>query len=194
MDARILHGNVTPADFARDIIAYFHRGNFRVMQVGEGDKISLQIATRERPSAGGQTALTILFQAVPDGVSVQFGKQAVLGVAASMGWTALSALRNPFTLLGRIDDLAQDIESLQLAEEAWKVIESTAQNMGVSYELSERLKRYVCEYCDTPNAIGATSCVACGAPLGNIQPITCRYCGYILRKNETFCPNCKKAV
>jgi len=118
----------------------------------------------------------------------------VLGVAASMGWTALSALRNPFTLLGRIDDLAQDIESLQLAEEAWKVIESTAQNMGVSYELSERLKRYVCEYCDTPNAIGATSCVACGAPLGNIQPITCRYCGYILRKNETFCPNCKKAV
>jgi len=58
----------------------------------------------------------VLIQKVEDGVSVQAGQQAWLGVAASLGYTALAALRNPFTLLGRLDDLAQDVEYIQLSD------------------------------------------------------------------------------
>ncbi len=47
---------------------------------------------------------------------VELGQQAWLGVAASLGQTAFSVFRNPFSLIGRLDDLAQDIESMQLSE------------------------------------------------------------------------------
>jgi len=105
--------------------------------------------------------------------------------------TALSALRNPFSLLSRIDDVAQDVESLQLAEQVWKVIEQSSRQHSVGYALSERLRRSVCPYCHTANEIAAGRCTACGAPLGDIQPQTCLNCGFVVRMNEAYCPNCK---
>lgn len=189
-DTRIYHGALEPSDIARDIIAHFNRGSYRVQQIGRGDKIAVQIATHQFSQRGGQTALTIAIHKVDDGVSVQVGKQAWLGVAASLGTTALSALRNPLSLLGRIDDLAQDIESLQLDEEVWEIIEQTTRQLGVGKSLSDRLKRYVCPYCNTANPTGESRCIACGAPLGDIQPQTCMNCGFVVRSLERECPNC----
>lgn len=194
MEQRIFHGNISPSDFASDLIAHFNRGNWQVQQVGSGSKISIQIATRERPTAGGQTALIILLQSVEDGVSVKLGKQSLLGIAASMGFTALATAQNPFNLLGRFDDLAQDIENLQLSTEALDVIETTARSIGTGYEISERLKRIVCEYCNSGNPIGQSRCIACGAPLGDVQPDTCKYCGFVIKLDEKTCPNCKKPL
>jgi len=54
-------------------------------------------------------------QNVEDGVSVQIGQQAWLGVAADLGISALNALRNPVSLINRLDGIAQDIENLQLS-------------------------------------------------------------------------------
>jgi hypothetical protein len=189
-ETRIFHGELNPSDIARDIIAQFNRGNFHVQQIGRDPKIAVQIATREFAQSGGQTALTVTLHKVEDGVSVQVGKQAWMGVAASLGMTALSALRNPLTLLGRIDDLAQDIESLQLDEDIWEVIEYSARQHGVGKVLSERLQRYVCPYCTTANKTGESRCIACGAPLGDIQPQTCLNCGFVVRNLERECPNC----
>lgn len=187
---RIYHGEFQPSDIARDIIAHFNRGNFRVQQIGRDPKIAVQIATHQFAQSGGQTALTVTLHKVADGVSVQVGNQAWMGVAASLGLTALSALRNPLSLLGRIDDLAQDIESLQLDEEIWKVIEFASHQHGVGKVLSERLQRYICPYCNTPNETGAGRCIACGAPLGDIQPQTCLNCGFVVSNIERVCPNC----
>ncbi|PKO18368.1 MAG: hypothetical protein CVU39_02720 [Chloroflexi bacterium HGW-Chloroflexi-10] len=192
MEQRTYHGKITPKDFTRELVAHFHRGNMQVQQVGDGEKIVVQIATRSQISSGGQTAIGVSLQKVEDGVMVQIGKQAWLGIAASLGFTAIAALRNPLSLLNRIDDLAQDIESLSLNEEIWGVVEKTAQHLGAGFELSERLKRYVCNYCDTPNPGGESSCIACGAPLGAIQPKTCRFCGYVVNRDEKYCPNCGK--
>lgn len=194
MEQKVYHGAIEPKDFSRSIFAHFHRGNLQVQQIGEGEKIVLQIASRKNVSSGGQTALTISIQKVVDGVMVQMGKQAWLGVAASLGFSALFAIRNPLNLLGRLDDIAQDIENLQLKDEVWDIIEITANNLGAGFDLSERLKKYVCEYCNTPNPVGEPSCIACGAPLGNIQPTTCLSCGYIIKNNETICPNCGKRI
>jgi hypothetical protein len=193
-DTRIYHGNIKPSDLARDLISHFNRGNYRVQQIGRDPKIAIQIATHQFSQSGGQTALTVTIHQVEDGISVQVGKQAWLGVAASLGVTALSALRNPLSLLRRIDDLAQDIESLQLDEDIWEVIEYAARQHGLGKALSDRLRRYRCPYCSTANPPGESNCIACGAPLGDIQPQTCSNCGFVVTSLETVCPNCNQKL
>lgn len=190
MDQRIYHGKITPDDFARSLTAHFNRGNLRVQQIGGGDQIAVQIASRQGAASGGQTALGITLQQVEDGVSVQIGRQAWFGIAASLGMTAIAALRNPFSLIGRVDDLAQDIEYIQLTDEIWRVIDLTARSLNAGHELSERLRRLVCAYCDTANPVGEPSCIACGAPLGSAQPVACPKCGFVVTTEVSRCPNC----
>lgn len=194
MEQRIFHGDFSPDDLAACLLVHFNRGNLIVHKLGSGESVILQIKTRENSPSGGQTALTITFQEVEDGVAVQAGQQAWIGVAASLGFSALAAIQNPFNLLSRIDDIAQDLESLQLIDEAWKVLKANAKVMGSGFELSKRLNRVMCEYCQTANPAGAPSCLACGAPLGNAQPTTCKNCGYVILTSETVCPNCNKSL
>ena len=190
MERRIFHGNIKPHDIAHALMAEFNRGNMHAQVLGNTDKMAVQIATRMGTPSGGHTALTINLQTVEDGIMVELGQQAWLGVAASLGHTALSALRNPFSLLGRLDDLAQDIESMQLNEKTWQVIDRTVATLKASYALSERLARLTCDYCGAANPLGEACCLACGAPLGDVQPTTCPRCGFVVSTAETVCPNC----
>jgi predicted RNA-binding Zn-ribbon protein involved in translation (DUF1610 family) len=194
MEQRIFHGNITPADIARDLMASFNRGNLRAQVVGGGDRMAVQIATSPGAASGGQTALTVSLQKVSEGVLVQIGQQAWLGVAASLGTTVFTALRNPLGLLGRLDDLAQDIENLGLGDSIWQSIEQTARNIHAGHEIAEKLRRLTCAYCGTANPVGEPSCIACGAPLGSVQPDTCRKCGYVVRRGQAVCPNCGQAL
>ena len=175
-------------------MAEFNRGNLYAQVLGDKDRMAVQIATRNGISSGGHTALTINLQTVEDGILVELGQQAWLGVAASLGQTAFSALRNPFSLLGRLDDLAQDIESMQLNEKTWNVIERTVTTLKASYALSEKLARLTCEYCGAANPIGEACCLSCGAPLGDAQPTTCLHCGFVVTAEETICPNCNRKL
>lgn len=190
MERRIFHGDLTPDELSNGLIAQFNRGNLQAQQLGQGNQVIVQIATKPIPSSGGQTALSVVLERVEDGVAVQIGSQSWLGVAASLGLTALSALRNPLNLLGRLDDLAQDIENLQLSDQVWQTIEHIARLRGATFELSARLRRIVCSYCRTANPIGESNCIACGAPLGESQPSTCPQCGFVIKPEETVCPNC----
>jgi hypothetical protein len=194
MDTKIYHGEITPLDFARALVGEFNQGNLRAQQIGRNQEIVVQIGTREMRRSGGDTAMTVTLKKVDDGVAIQVGKQTWMGIAASLGTTALAALRHPFHILGRLDDVAQDIESLQIADRVWEVIEKTAKIEGASFELSDRLKRTVCTYCNTANPVGEPSCVACGAPLGDAQPDTCHHCGFVVHKGESICPHCKKRL
>lgn len=190
MKQRIFHGDMKPADLSRILISHFSRGNYQVRQFGKGDEIVVQVLTVNRPTSGGQTSLNVSIQTVDDGVMVSVGKQSIFGVAASLGVSAISALRNPLSLLGRLDDIAQDIESLQLSDDIWQVIEETSKALGASLELSERLRRLECAYCGTANPVGEPSCLMCGAPLGSSQPTTCKHCGFVISRDEFICPNC----
>src|SRR5512138_1407405 len=190
MDRRIFHGSIQPNDIAHALMAEFNRGNLRAQVLGNQDKMAVQIATRAGAMSGGQTALTISIQKVEDGIMVEVGQQAWLGVAASLGQTAISALRNPFSLLGRLDDLAQDIESMQLSDRVWQIIDRTIATMEASYKLADRLRRVTCDYCQTANPVGEGSCIACGAPLGNAHPTSCRNCGFVVMPTDGICPNC----
>jgi len=194
MDRRIFHGNIKPNDIAHALMAEFNRGNLCAQVVGNKDKMAVQIATRAGAMSGGQTALTINIQTVEDGIMVEVGQQAWLGVAASLGHTAISALRNPFSLLGRLDDLAQDIENMQLNDKIWKIIDRAVVTLGASHALSEKLSRITCEYCGAANPLGEANCLACGAPMGDAHPTTCGNCGYVVTVEEVVCPNCNKKL
>jgi hypothetical protein len=194
MERRFFHGSIDAADLANRLLAEFNRGNLRAQALGEADKTMVQVTTNPGALSGGQTALTVIIQHVEDGLMVELGEQAWLGVAASLGVSALAALRNPFHLLGRLDDIAQDIENLQLSERIWKTVEQSATALGASREFSERLSRVVCEYCWTANPLTESACIACGAPLGKGLPIACGNCGYAVKPNENKCPNCGQLI
>ncbi len=190
MEQRIFHGNLTPKDIAQALMGEFNRGNFRAQAFGNDKNLVIQVTTKDWLRSGGQTAMSVTVKQVVDGVSIEVGKQAWLGVAASLGQTLFSAVRNPWNILSRLDDLAQDVQSIQLNEEINQVIENTARSVNATFELSDRLRRLNCEYCNVANPVGASSCIACGAPLGKVQPRTCNRCGFVLKKNENRCPNC----
>jgi double zinc ribbon protein len=194
MDRQIFHGNIEPDDIARALMAEFNRGNMYAQRVGQLDDMAVQIATRAGALSGGQTALTISIHKVEDGIMIELGRQAWLGLAASLGHTALAALRNPFNLLGRLDDLAQDVENIQLGENVWDVINRTVTACGASYALSERLRKITCDHCGTANPLGEGSCIACGAPLGSVHPTTCQNCGFAVTLEEKICPNCSQKL
>lgn len=194
MEQRIFHGNLSPNDIAQALLAHFNRGNLHAQVIGQSDALHVQIATRPGPASGGQTALTVQIKKVNDGVMVSVGEQAWLGVAADMGQTVIATLMSPWNLLGRLDDIAQNIENMQIVDTVWKIIAKTAQSAGASTQISERLQRLTCEFCDTANAVGVGSCIACGAPLGNIQPRTCPACGFVILRGERTCPSCSKPV
>ncbi|MCX8062518.1 MAG: zinc ribbon domain-containing protein [Anaerolineales bacterium] len=171
----------------------FNRGSLRTQILGSDDHLMVQITTMPNPSAGGHTAIGVRIDVIEDGVAISIGQQEWLGIAASLGKTALLAWKNPLSLLGRLDDLAQDLENIQLVNKIWDTIEDVVKKADASFELSERLRRILCPYCRTANPTGEPHCIACGAPLGAVQPHTCQNCGFVVT-NETICPNCKQPL
>ena len=194
MEQRIFHGEIDPKDFAQALVGEFNRGDLRAQTMGRDKNLVVQITSRESPQSGGQTAMAVILRKVEDGVAVQLGKQDWMGVAASLGQSALYAWRNPWSLIERLDDIATDIKHLQLDDQVWEVIEKTAKALGANYELSERLRSVVCIYCRTANPVGESHCIGCGAPMGDTQPITCMNCGFIIKKGEQVCPNCGQPI
>lgn len=192
MEQRIYHGDMTPSDLADGLLAHFNRGNLQTRIFGKNENKQVQIATSPGAQSGGETAITVTIGRVKDGVMVSVSEQAWLGVAASIGQTVISTIINPWNLLGRLDDLAQDVENMQIRDTVWQVIETIAKTKRASTQISERLQRLECLYCGTANPVGEGNCIACGAPLGNIQPQTCPSCGFIMLKGETNCPGCGK--
>jgi hypothetical protein len=194
MQRQIFHGAISPADVAQSLLGEFNRGNLRAQALGNSDKMLVQIGTRPGASSGGETALTVTIQTVEDGVMIELGQQAWLGLAASLSVTALSALRNPLALLHRLDDLAQDFENIQISDRVWQVIGQAVLAAGASKNLSDRLSRLTCDYCGSANPLGVAACLACGAPMGSSHPTACPDCGFAVKRGEISCPNCGKLL
>lgn len=190
MTQKVYHGNITPDDLANAIMGEFNRGDLRVARSGNTEQVSLNISTPQSRAAGGNTSLAILIKRHEDGIMVQMGEQEWIGLAASFGQTALETLQNPWNLLHRLDDIAADVNSIQLPEKVWIAIERCMKTYAASHELSERLRTTTCPYCNAANAVGASACVQCGAPLGDAQPGTCADCGFVNVKEARFCANC----
>lgn len=193
MDQKFFHGNLNHAELARALAQQFNRGNMQARIYQEAERSVVELSTRNQRTSGGRTSLTVILQNHQDGVGVSLGQQDYLGVAASLGTSALRMLRNPLSILGRLDDVAQDIQYLQLSEEIWRTVEKEMRLRSATTQVSERLRRDTCPYCSVPNAPGSNACIACGAPLAELIPQTCQRCGYVLRSADPACPNCGQA-
>ena len=194
VNQRIYHGDITPDDLADTLVATFNQGNLRVQQVGQGDKVTVQIASRQGAQSGGKTALTVAIQRHEDGITVALGQQEWLGVAASLGQTALSTLMNPWSLINRLDDIAQDVTSLNLPAQVWEAIEKFTRTAQATKTISERLQAVTCPYCGAANELKAPNCVSCSGPLGDVQPMACPKCGNVMPPKSKFCANCGTAL
>ena len=190
MNKRTYHGNIQPSAIADALIGAFNQGNMRCYQVMRDDHVIVQIATNQSARSGGKAALTVTIHKHEDGVSVAIGQLEWLGVAASLGQTALTTLLNPWNIINRLDDLAQDLSSLQLEERAWQEIERFVRNAGAAKALSARLQTITCPYCQSANKVGIGNCTSCGAPLGEWQPIACPTCGNVMAAKSKQCTNC----
>lgn len=193
METKYYYGRITPQQIAQALRSTFNRGSLRAQIIGADDHLMVQIATQTKPSSGGYTAIGVRIDAIEDGIAVSIGQQEWMGILASLGKTALLAWKNPLSLLGRLDDLAQDLENIQLVNKIWQTIDDTVRKADASFELSERLRRIECPYCRTANPTGEPHCIACGAPLGAVQPHTCQNCGFVVT-TEAICPNCKSPL
>jgi hypothetical protein len=194
MDRFIYHGPITMDDIVSALMAQFNRAHLRAQVFGDEDTKVVQITTVSHPASGGRTALSVHLARIEDGVQVQLGQQEWLGIAASLGQTALGALLRPASLLGRLDDLATDINYLQLSTQVQETIEQVARAAGASFQISERLRRLTCAYCLTANPVGEPHCIACGAPLGPSQPVACPNCGFITTAETAICTQCGKPL
>ena len=194
MEQRSFHGEIDPDNLAQALVAAFNQGNLIAQQVGEGDKVMVQIARRRGAQSGGNVSLAITIQKHADGVTIAQSEKEWLGVAASLGQTALSALQNPWNIISRLDDIAQDVTSLQLTEKVWEVVEKIAQTARVTKTISERLQAVTCPYCGAANELKAPNCVSCGGPLGDVQPTGCPKCGNVMPPKSKFRANCGTAL
>lgn len=191
-DTRTFHGEITAKKLANALVARFNTGSLDAQARHKGGQYVVQIASKKNVRSGGQTALGLVIQENEHGVTVKLGEQNWLGIAASFGQTALSVFSNPMNIINRLDDIAQDIENLTLDDKIWDVVEEVAITVGASHQLSERLRSTACLYCDTANPVGHDRCVACGAPLGDAHPDTCKHCGYVSSQGARACENCGK--
>lgn len=193
---RTYHGEITPDDMAAALLAEFNQGNLHLTaaKIGAGRGVLVQIATRPGRHSGGNTAVAVALQKVEDGVNVVIGQQDMLGVAASLGQTALATLFNPLSVIGRLGDLAQDVNAFSLTDRIWTTLERFARTTQSTKAISARLQSVACPYCNTINPLGAAQCSHCGGPLGEAQPVACVKCGNVMPPKSHFCGNCGAAL
>ncbi|MBC7251373.1 MAG: zinc ribbon domain-containing protein [Anaerolineae bacterium] len=89
-----------------------------------------------------------------------------------------------------LDDIARNVSKLNLPQEVWKVVEEYMRSVGAGLGMAPGKMLVTCRYCGVGNPVGQGQCSACGAPLADVQPITCPRCGQLLPRHTRFCTRC----
>jgi hypothetical protein len=186
MEQRTYHGKVTPRDIANVLVSRFTSDDLSAVATGDAEKIIVNISSAGYQ--GGRTALAVGLSPASNGVLVTVGDHNLLGLAADLVQTGLGAWRNPLALIGEIDDVARNMEKLNLPAQVWEAVDHYCQSMGAG--LTPEPTTVTCPYCGVLGPIGAGTCAACGAPLGRAQPVTCPKCGKLLPADLDYCTRC----
>ena len=191
MEQKTYHGDIVPQELADVLVNRFDRSDLMARKTGGPDRVVVQISTRphflrDEP----HTSLAVTIVRAEDGVTVTVGEQQMLGVAADLVRTGIAALVNPLLLIGEIDNIARNVSKLNLPQEVWKVVEEYMRSVGAGLGMAPGKMLITCRYCGVGNPVGQGQCSACGAPLADVQPITCPRCGQLLARDVKFCTRC----
>lgn len=197
MEQRTYHGDLSPDDLANALIAQFNQGNTiaqRFSQAGpeqgrRGDRVIVQIGARDR-RRGVENALAVSITKTDDGVDVAVGKQQWIEAATDLVQSGLGALFNPFSVLANLGEIVSDVSSFALPAQIWQTVEGYCKSVGAGLGGSAKQVTIACAYCGVANSPGAPTCIGCGAPLGNLQPIYCPQCGQAAPYDAKSCQRC----
>ncbi len=194
MERRTYRGKIEPEGLADALVVQFNHRDLKAQRVGRGDHVLVQIATRDWGWGGPQSALTVGIARIEGGIEVSLGQERWLGAVADLAQTGLMALVNPISLIGRMDDIARSVSGLTLPQRVWEAVEHYCESVGASLGLTADETVVSCPYCGVGNPIGAPKCSACGAPLGEAQPVSCPRCGRLTNREARFCTRCGTAL
>ena len=189
MEQRTFHGDLSPDEIANALLAQFNQGNFVAQRLSQGDRVVVQVGTRDRRNRI-ENALAITIGKTPDGVNVAVGDQQVLGAAADLAQAGLGALFNPLSLLGNLGEIASDVSSFSLPQQVWETVDKYCKSVGAGLGGSTRTMMITCSYCGVANPPGSSTCSGCGAGLGEAQPVYCPQCGQVAPHDAKFCSRC----
>jgi hypothetical protein len=190
MDQKTYHGDIDPQELADVLVSHFDQGDLMAQKAGRPNRVVVQISSAHRHWDDPHTSLAVTIAKAEDGVTVTVGEQQMLGVAADLVKTGIAALVNPLSLVMELDDIARNVSKLNLPQEVWKVIEEYMRSVGAGLGMAPEKLLVTCHYCGVGNPVGVGQCSACGAPLADLQPITCPKCGQLLAHDQKFCTRC----
>ena len=125
--------------------------------------ISAKITSQTDFGRGSRTSIYVYAKKQNNDLLVTVSDQEWSSIASSLGTTLLSAAINPINLLHRLDDLAVDVQNIQLSDRVKTFVKEFKQHKS---DLAiEEIDRYSCKYCKSKNEPKSTHCRACGAPL-----------------------------
>ena len=189
-DVRTYWGRISASDLARTLVQHFNTADTQAQMAGDKDRILVQVGSRQVERRDPSTALTVGIVQEKESVTVTIGHQKWLSLAADLAKTGLLALINPWNLLHELDDVARNVDWFNLRKEVWDAIDQYCLALGGSLGAPAALTQVACPYCGVGSPIGEAKCSACGAPLGDYQPITCHQCGFMLPHDKRFCTRC----
>ena len=190
MITKTFYGNFQLQHFVQFLAAAFRDQNLDVRVSRHGEKNVVRFVSSRLARSGGHFGLNLVVTEFNEGVKIEISNPENFGVAASLGKTAIAAMINPRNLFSRLDDVAQDLENISLDQNLMKMIEQYMRSNHLTLQLSEALSRSVCDYCQVANEYGVGNCVACGAPMGDVQAVTCKRCGHVVNKHADRCSQC----
>jgi hypothetical protein len=168
MKTKTYHGKLDAEEMAITLANFFNRGGLSAQSSVKGEAAFVQISSRAGHGSGGRTSLGVSLRENDGHLEATVGDQSLMELAGSLGASAFLFWLNPLNLVGRLDDIAADIENLTLEDKVWNLLDRMAANGGASERLARQ--RMVCPYCNTANKLGEGRCIACGAPLGDVVP------------------------
>jgi hypothetical protein len=191
MERRTYRGPITARGLAESLIVRFNAGHLIAQAGGDDEHQIVQIASREG-DWGGQTraALTINIVQQEDSVEVSLGEHQWLGPAADIVQAGVRGWFRPFSLLGEIAAVADDINTLQLPSQVWEAVDHYTESVGAQLGLAQSERLIACPFCGVGNPVGIGQCSACGGSLASAQPKSCPKCGKLSPSSAQFCSRC----
>jgi ribosomal protein L40E len=191
VEQRLYHGDISADDIARVLVMRFDQKETRAEWMrAEGKRTVVQVQSRKIERGDPNIEVTVHITPTPTGVTVSVSEPHILGVAADLAKTGLKGWRNPLRLLDELDDVARNVRWLGLRKEIWKAVDEYSRNRGSGLGAAAAFQNVICDYCGTPNDLGAHTCQACNAPLAEAQPVVCARCGFLNAPEASLCVNC----